>query len=84
MVFNISQYVEKIKDKRDQLDPDINIVLTILNKEIPEISRDNVKINNSIIFIRNLSPTKKTFITLKKRKIIQILSQSNIIIRDII
>jgi hypothetical protein len=84
MTFNISDYIQKIKDTRDKSNPDGNIILAILNKEIPEISRDNIKINNSIIFIKNISPTKKTFIKLKKRKIIQLLAKSNIIIRDII
>jgi len=84
MTFNISDYIQKIKDTRDKSNPDENIILAILNKEIPEISRDNIKINNSIIFIKNISPTKKTFIKLKKRKIIQLLAKSNIIIRDII
>jgi len=84
MTFNISDYIQKIKDTRDKSNPDENIILAILNKEIPEISRDNIKINNSIIFIKNISPTKKTFTKLKKRKIIQLLAKSNIIIRDII
>jgi len=84
MVFNISDYIQKIKDTRDQSNPDENVILNILNKEIPEISRDNVTVKNAIIFIKNISPTKKTFIKLKKRKIIQTLAQSNIIIRDII
>lgn len=84
MVLNISEYINKIKEKRDNSDPDINLVLHVLNKEVPGVSRDNIKINNNIIFIKNISPTKKTFIKLKKKKIIQRLLNSNLIIRDII
>lgn len=84
MVLNISEYINKIKEKRDNSDPDINLVLHVLNKEVPGVSRDNIKINNNIIFIKNISPTKKTFIKLKKKKIIQALLKSDLRINDII
>lgn len=84
MVFNISDHIKKFKDRQNIIEPDINIVLHILNKEIPGISRDMIQIRNNIIFIKNISPTKKTFLKLKKRTLLKKLKESDLVVHDII
>lgn len=84
MTFNISDHIKKFKKRQQQIEPDINIILHELNKHIPSISRENIKLQNSNIFIKNISPTKKTFLKLKKRLIIKNLLHKDISVRDII
>lgn len=59
-------------------------ILRELQIFIPAISHDDVRFNKNIIFIKNISPTKKTFLKLKKRIIIKKLLASNIKVYDII
>lgn len=84
MVFNISDHIKKFKDRQNTTEPDVNIVLHILNKEIPGVSRDMIQIRNNIIFIKNISPTKKTFLKLKKRTLLKKLKESDLVVHDII
>lgn len=84
MAFNISDHIQKFKERQKSAEPDIAVIIKELTHYIPEISRDNVQFQKGIIFIKNISPTKKSFLKLKKRIIIKKINTSNIIVRDII
>lgn len=84
MVFNIADHIQKIKDKRKNIDPKKEQIIIILKKYIKNISYNNITVSHAKIFIKNISPTQKSFIKINKKKILKSLSKSDIIIHDII
>lgn len=84
MVFNISDHIQKIKEKRKNIDPEKEQIIIILQKYIKDLSYDNLAISHAKIFIKNISPNQKSFIKIHKRTILKSLSKMDITIHDII
>lgn len=85
MDFNIKTYIEKLKKRTEQLQPQTE-------KEIQEIlaslgftlDRSYISYTSGILSLKNLSPLVKTSIKLKKNIIQKKALEKNITIRDII
>lgn len=81
MDFNIKDFLQK---KIQKYNTPENIIVVILQEYISTIKKSNISINSRKIYLKNISPMQKTHIKLHKKKIIQKLSQKEIIVRDII
>lgn len=85
MDFNIKTYIEKLKKRTEQLQPqtekEIQDILTSLGFTI---DRSQISYNSGIVSLKNLSPLVKTSIKIKKVVIQKKAQEKNITIRDII
>lgn len=85
MDFNIKTYIEKLKKRTEQLQPQTEKeIQEILNSLGFKIESPSISFVSGIVSLKNISPTIKTSIKLKKNIIQKKAREKNIVIRDII
>ena len=83
MEFNIQDLIKKISIQSDDF-KNKQKILTILQGYIPSIGFSDIKFIKGRLFIKNISPLKKTHLKRNKNKIIKGAEKEGLIIRDII
>lgn len=84
MDVNIRAYIEKLKKKAGQHNSKNTLIEDILREHLPEISSSNFSFDRGNLFLKNMSPMKKTHIKLSSMNIKKKAQEKGIVIRDII